>query len=108
MDINYKEMGERIRIERKRHKLTQEKLAECIDVAPSYISEIERGTSMCSLTVLSRIAERLELNFDYLIVGVNETNVDITFRRILHRIPTRNQQLFEELCNTIANVLAEK
>ena len=108
MEINYVEMGKRIRVERKRQNLTQEMLAESVDVAPSYISEIERGKSPCSLTVLARIAMKLELDFDYLIVGINENNVDGTFRKILHKIPTKNQKLFVDLCDNIANVLAEK
>ena len=37
-----------------------EKLSEIIDVSPSYISEIERGSSICSLATLTNIANTLK------------------------------------------------
>lgn len=39
-ELNYIEIGKRIKIKRKELHLTQEKLSEIIDVSPSYISEI--------------------------------------------------------------------
>lgn len=50
-ELDYVEIGKRIEIKRKEQKLTQEKLSEIIDVSPSYISEIERGTSISSLSI---------------------------------------------------------
>ena len=47
--INYKEIGNRIRQRRKELKLTQEKLSEILEITPTYISEIERGTGISSL-----------------------------------------------------------
>ena len=107
MELNYKEMGKRITLERKKLNLTQEKLAEKVEVAPSYISEIERGTSICSLAVLVKIATELNLNFDYLIVGVNDSNVEGKFKKLLNEIPEENHKLFIDLCDNIASVLSE-
>lgn len=104
-EIDYVEMGKRIRIKRKSMKITQEKLAEKVDVVPSYISEIERGTSICSLEVLVRIAKILELNLDNLIRGVNISNVDTTFKELLNEIPNKNHKLFIDLCTDIAERL---
>lgn len=107
-EIDYVQMGKRIREQRLKYKLTQEKLAEKVDVAPSYISEIERGTSICSLSVLVRIADVLELNLDNLVCGVNISNVDTTFKELLRNIPNKNHRLYIELCTNIANVLKDK
>lgn len=104
-EINYVEMGKRIKIQRLNMKLTQEKLAEKVDVAPSYISEIERGSSICSLAVLVKIAYELEMNIDNLIFGINLSNADSTFKELLKAIPEKNHKLFINLCINIANTL---
>ena len=57
IELNYVEIGKRIKIKRKELKLTQEKLSEIIDVSPSYVSEIERGTSISSLATIAKIAQ---------------------------------------------------
>ncbi len=101
-DINYKKIGNRIKEARNRLGLTQEKLAERIEVSPSYISEIERGTSICSLAVLVSIAEILNLNLDNLINGINEKNVDVSFSKIMRGIPKENQDLYISICKNIA------
>ncbi len=101
-DINYKDMGKRIKEGRNRIEITQEKLAEKIDVSPSYISEIERGTSICSLAVLVNIAEILELNLDYLVNGINESNIDSSFSEILKDISKKEQKLYIDICKNVA------
>ena len=102
-DIDYKAIGKRIKEKRNKLGMTQEKLSELINVSPSYISEIQRGTSICSLAVLVNIAEILELNLDNLINGINENNVDVSFSEILKGIPKKNQKLYIDICKSIAN-----
>lgn len=104
-EINYKEIGKRIQEKRLLLKITQEKLAEEIDVSPSYISEIERGTSICSLAVLVNIADSLKLNLEMLINGINENNIDSSFSEILRDIPVKNRELYINICKSIANNL---
>lgn len=106
--VNYKEMGERIKIGRKSLGITQEKLSEKIDVSPSYISEIERGTSICSLEVLVEISEVLNLNLDNLVNGMNESNADTTFSEILKNIPKKNQKLYIDICKNISNSFSKE
>ena len=103
MNISYKDIGKRIQEKRKSLNITQEKLSEIIDASPSYISEIERGTSICSLVVLVNIAETLDLNLDTLVTGINEKNIDSSFSEILKDIPKKNQKLYIDVCKNIAN-----
>jgi transcriptional regulator with XRE-family HTH domain len=86
-ELNYVEIGKRMKNKRVELKLTQEKLSELIDVSPSYVSEIERGTSICSLSTITKIASVLALNLDYLVLGINPSNVDTTFGELLNSIP---------------------
>lgn len=104
-ELNYIKIGKRIKIKRKELNLTQEKLSEIIDVSPSYISEIERGSSICSLATITNIALTLNTSLDYLVLGITANNADETFKEILQSIPTKNKKLYINLCENIANTL---
>jgi transcriptional regulator with XRE-family HTH domain len=54
-------LGENIRAQRKRLRLSQEKLAEKADLHPVYIGDIERGEENVSLDSLVRIAKALKM-----------------------------------------------
>ena len=107
-EINYKEMGKRIKQKRKELNLTQEKLSEILEISPTYISEIERGTGISSLATITKIANVLNLDLDYLILGLSNTNIDKTFSNLLERIPKKDQKLFISLCENIANTFIDK
>lgn len=57
----YRILGERIRTERKKAKLSQEKLAEKADLNRNYIGEIERAEKKITIETLWRIAKALNL-----------------------------------------------
>ena len=52
-------LGSRIREERKKVGLTQEKLAECVELSTDYIGYIERGKQAPYLKTLEKIAAAL-------------------------------------------------
>lgn len=62
-------IGGRIKAERKRRGISQEKLAELVNVSPHYIYEIERGMKAMSLETMINIINALEISADYLIFG---------------------------------------
>lgn len=55
-------LGEGIRKHRKLAGLTQEKLAERIDINPVYMGQIERGYRVPTVDVLLRIARALKVH----------------------------------------------
>ncbi|HDH12893.1 MAG TPA: XRE family transcriptional regulator [Nitrospirae bacterium] len=57
-----KQIGIQIARIRKEHEITQEQLAELVDVAPETISRIERGTSIPSLKTLEKISAALHIS----------------------------------------------
>ena len=65
--MDYIEFGKRVRILRKRMKLTQEELAELVDVSHSFIGHIERGTRKLSVDTLFRLCAVLKTSADELI-----------------------------------------
>ncbi len=50
-------IGEAIRRHRKELELTQEKLAELVDLNPKYLGEVERGEKIISIEALLRVAK---------------------------------------------------
>lgn len=100
--IDYNAMGKRIREKRLELGLTQEQLAEKVEISTSHVGEIERGTSICSLAVAVNIATVLNLNLDTLVKGVNVENVDTAFSEILDTLPKNNKNLYIKICENIA------
>ena len=104
-NIDYKKMGMRIRTKRKELGLTQEQLAEKVEISTSHMGEIERGTSICSLAVIVNLATVLELNLDTLIKGINTENANKALSDMLDSMPNDNKELYIKLCENIADTL---
>lgn len=73
MEIDYEDMGRRIRQARQEKSLTQEKLAEAVGVNPTHISHIENGKGQPSLEVILKIINRLEIEPNWVFCGSVET-----------------------------------
>lgn len=69
------EFGKRLRSARKNRDLTQEQLAEKLDISQKHYSEIERGLAGVSVNILIQISKTLNVSIDYLLLG-NETITD--------------------------------
>lgn len=67
--IDMKEIGKRIKKQRKLMGLTQKQLSELVDCNPHYISTIECGRSHPSADTFIAIADHLHLSLDYMIHG---------------------------------------
>ena len=65
--MEQKTLGRRIREERLKLNLTQEKLAEDVDLSMAYIGQIERGERSLTLDNLVAVANRLGVTVDYLL-----------------------------------------
>ena len=57
MELNYSELGYRIRKKRLQQKMTQETLAELTDLSIPHVSHIETGKTKVSLESLVKIAK---------------------------------------------------
>ena len=68
-NLDFVEIGKRIKKRRLSKEITQEQVADRLDVNPSHISNIECGRAHPSLTTLIQIANVLECSVDYFICG---------------------------------------
>ena len=75
-DLDFKAIGLKIKERRQSQGITQEMVANYLDVNPSHISNIECGRANPSLTSLIRIANILHCSVDYFICG--EYNFTLT------------------------------
>lgn len=72
MKLDYKLIGRRVRILRKRGKLSQAALAEITGYSVPYISHIETGLKRASLETVAAIADALGCTADQLLYGNQE------------------------------------
>ncbi len=103
------EIGARIRLARKAAGLTQERLAELVDINPQHMSDIERGKRGTSVISLRRFSIVLHVTSDYLLFGSNETN-HIAFVERMKTLNEAEQDMIERASNLIleAMVVAAK
>ena len=88
-------IGARIKAARERVHLTQEQLAEIIDISPTHMSVIERGVKTPKLDTFVRIANALGVSTDALledvVVPVNDSIMAELSARI-GRMPQKDQE----------------
>ena len=75
-DLDFREIGLKIKERRQIQGITQEYIANILDVNPSHISNIECGRANPSLTALVKIANILQCSVDYFISGEYTFDVD--------------------------------
>ena len=91
MNIDYKLIGARIKRVRKERNLTQEVLAERLDVSIGYISQVERGVTKISLDLLGAISGILQCDVAELVSGSAVRSVDYMERELLEEIGRLDQ-----------------
>lgn len=87
MDLQY--LGARIKAERQKRSITQEQLAEKIDISTNFMSLIENGRNM-SVETLVKIAAALGVTVDYLLSDMIEINTDSITDQITQSVSTLN------------------
>lgn len=66
-NMDYQQIGKRIREKRKYHNISQQEMANYLNFSYQHISNIERGMTGISLELLVRISNLLQVSVDYLL-----------------------------------------
>ena len=66
MKVDKRKLGKQIKMVRTSKMMTQEELAEMIDVSPTFISLVETGTKALSLSKAIELADVLKVSMDVL------------------------------------------
>ena len=69
MDINYIDIGRRVKARRLKLGISQEKLAEATEFSISHMSAIETGKTKLGLPAIVKVANALNLTVDELLCG---------------------------------------
>ncbi len=107
-DLDKLTMGDRIKNARKKLGLTQEALAEKVDVTLYYMGEIERGVKTPSLDLFIRLVEVLDVSADYLLrdtVSMGNVYGDKRMARKLENLTPRQRAAVEALIDTYIEYL---
>lgn len=104
MALDYSIIGERLKKARLEKKLTQEKLAEKIDISVAFLSRIERVSSQVNLKRLSQICEVLGKTEGEILNGAisssrNYLNDD--FKALLKNCTPDKQKLIYKIARVI-------
>ena len=101
-------MGDRIREARKHKGLTQEQLAEALDLSVESVGHIERGTRQPSMEVFKKIIEVLNVSADYLLrdsVSTGKLFGDNAIGRKIERLNPKQRVALEALIDTYIQYL---
>jgi transcriptional regulator with XRE-family HTH domain len=116
LKLKYVEIGNRIRNEREARELSQDKLAEMVDLGADHIRNIEYGERGMSVIALVRIAGALDLSIDYVIHGTVAVHVEEDMEpekkekiestvRIMERMDTRECSRVEAIVRMIRDTM---
>ncbi len=102
--MDYYAIGQRIRKYRKAQGLSQEALAERVDISTTHMSHIETGNTKLSLQVFADLAEALQISVDSLLYDANENSKQQTYQEITDILdqstPAQAQALKEIIAST--------
>lgn len=106
--MNYSDLGKRLKKARIKKGYTQEKLAEKIDSAPSYISDIERGIKVPGLNTFVTIISVLDVSADAMLQGSIDSGKGYVYDEITAKMnnltPKQRQFISEFIDNYIESL----
>ena len=105
MALDYTIIGERLKKARNDKNLTQEKLAEKLDVSIAFLSRIERGNSHISLKRLNEVCNILGVTEGYILNGASNTSTNYLtseFNEILSSVAPDKQKLIYKVAKVIS------
>lgn len=104
MALDYNIIGERLKQARKAKNLTQENLAEKLDVSIAYLSRIERGDALLNLKRLSQICEILDVSEGEILNGTSlksSSYLSQDFSDLIKNCPPEKLRLIYDIAKII-------
>ncbi len=112
--VNYENVGNKIRERRNFLKVTQENLANDINVSASFISDIENGRRKMSLETMIKISIALKTSLDYFVLD-NVKDVKLKnnikydeLKNILETVDEKKESVFLDFAINSAKFLSNK
>ena len=102
--IDKSKIGERIKTVRNDKDMTQEELAEAVEISTNYLSKIERGKNLPNAEIFLKIMQTLNLSLEDFGI-IPEADLSACKKDLLHVIHTSDNQMIEALTPVVKCVL---
>ena len=110
MALDYSVIGSRIKQARLAKNMTQEDLADKIDISVAFLSRVERGNSHVNLKRLNQLCNLLDVSEGYLLNGASsssENYLDKEFTDLIKSVSPEKQKLIYNVAKAIAETEME-
>ena len=104
MAVDFSIIGERIKKARKAKKMTQEDLAEKMDVSIAFLCRIERGPSQINLKRLSQVCNILDVTEGEILNGTASGSgkyLNSEFATLLENCSSEKQRLIYDIAKVV-------
>lgn len=102
-DVFLKEMGKRVSIRRKNLNLTQEALAEKMNVSIQMVSNLELGKKAIRPENLAKLCGILNISADYLLTGTKANDLADTLTEKIRRLSDDKIELVNSIVDLCLN-----
>lgn len=106
MALDYSIIGERLKKARLAKNLTQEQLAEKLDVSVAFLSRAERGNVKINLSRINQICDILNISISDILTGTASNSKDYLtddFSNLLKNCPPDKIKLIYDIAKVIIN-----
>ena len=103
--MNWQAVGQRIKSARRARGLTQDGLADRLDLSTQYISVLERGVKPPSLETLVLIANELEVSADELLQDVVDRSVMVNAGVLSERLSGQSPEVQRRIMKVVEAML---
>ena len=100
-NLNFKRIGEKLRTIRLSKNLTQEYIANAVDINTSHISNIENNRVKVSLSTLVQICNALDTTVDYVLSEEYTDSSSVIEQEILHELHACSNETKEQILKII-------
>ncbi len=104
---NYEAIGQNISKRRRELGITQEKLAEMVNLSASYIGAVERGAKLPKLDTFIRIANALKISSDSLLSDVLGVSNEIAASELSKKIEHLSQFEQRRILNVVQTMIED-
>lgn len=102
------EVGEQVRLARESAKLTQEQLAERIEVSPQFVSDLERGVVGISLVTLKRICTVLGVSSDQILFAKEDAEPAAVIAKKCAALSRPQQLLLYDMLDSLVELIQQE
>ncbi len=102
-EMDLRMIGKRILARRKQLGLTQEQLAEKMNVSIQMVSNLERGNKAIRIENLIRLSQILDISTDYILTGQKTADDLLGLATRIEKLPEQSRKMIELLVDHCLN-----